>query len=129
MQPNADLTQLLGQNLLEGRALTISRDYGLMARPGARSYESREAGVEILVDDQDRVTTIVLHFSDDHGFKPFTGMIPGRGGTIGRRSSLWAALGRPASTTGTDEWPFPYFVMRAQYAADGEHLQRLILGR
>ncbi|MFF5077028.1 hypothetical protein ACFY36_08250 [Actinoplanes sp. NPDC000266] len=126
---NGDLTQLLGQNLLEGRALTTSREYGLMARPGARSYESRETGVEVLVDDDDRVTTVVLHFTGDHGFTPFSGMIPGRGGTIGRRSKLWAALGRPIAGGAEDEWPFPYFVMRAQYAPDGETLLRLVLGR
>ncbi|XVU22347.1 hypothetical protein ACQPZJ_34455 [Actinoplanes sp. CA-054009] len=129
MPPNGDLTQLLGQNLLEGRALTTSREYGLMARPGARAYESRETGVEVLVDDFDRVTTVVLHFTGDYGFTPFAGMIPGRGGTIGRRSKLWAALGRPIASGAEDEWPFPYFVMRAQYAPDGETLLRLVLGR
>ncbi|GAA0487982.1 hypothetical protein Ade02nite_12240 [Paractinoplanes deccanensis] len=129
MPTNGDLTQLLGHNLLEGRALATSREYGLMARPGARAYESREAGVEVLVDDADRVTTVVLHFTGDNGFKPFQGMIPGRGGTIGRRSKLWAALGRPVSSGDVDEWPFPSFVMRAQYAPDGETLLRLVLGR
>ncbi len=142
MQPNvvprSDLTQLLGQNLLEGQALTVSREYGLMATPGARTYESREHGVSVGVDEYDRVTRVVLHFDDRTGFRPFRGVIPGRGGTIGRRTSLWAALGRPTQSTdpdrtqhggAADEWAFPWFVMHAQYAPDGEHLLRLVLAR
>ncbi|WP_250002687.1 hypothetical protein [Actinoplanes sp. M2I2] len=144
MQPNvvprSDLTQLLGQNLLEGRALAVSREYGLMATQGARTYESRDHGVSVAVDEHDRVGRVVLHFNGDAGFRSFRGAIPGRGGTIARRSSLWAALGRPASSTDpdrsghnatgpADEWAFPWFVMHARYAADGETLLRLVLAR
>ncbi|WP_250037965.1 hypothetical protein [Paractinoplanes maris] len=142
MQPNvvprSDLTQLLGQNLLEGRALAVSREYGLMATQGARRYESRDHGVSLAVDEHDRVAWIMLHFTDDAGFQPYRGAIPGRGGTIARRTSLWAALGRPTTstdpdrthhdTTGpTDEWAFPWFVLHAQYAPDGETLLRVVL--
>ena len=137
--PASDLTRLLGQNLLEGHALAVSREYGLTATPGARTYESRDHGVEVAVDEFDRVAWVLLHFNGDAGFAPFRGAIPGRGGTIPRRSSLWAALGRPAQSTdptrtrhsadagATDEWVFPAFVMDAQYAPDGETLLRLVL--
>jgi hypothetical protein len=140
--PRGDLTRLLGRSLLEGPALEVCREYGLTARPGARLYESREHGVEVAVDEYDRVHAIRLHFGADGGFHPYPGAIPGRGGTIARRGSMWAALGRPAQSTdpfrdrgraGThgpaDEWQFPTFVMHAQYALDGEHLRWLTLGR
>ncbi|MBU2668483.1 hypothetical protein KOI35_33715 [Actinoplanes bogorensis] len=142
MQPNvvprSDLTQLLGQNLLEGQALAVSREYGLMATQGARTYESREFGVEVAVDEYDRVTWVVLHFHGDAGFQPYRGAIPGRGGTIARRNSLWAALGRPTQSTdpnrmghggAADEWVFPWFVMQAQYDNEGDHLLRMYLAR
>ncbi|MBM2621370.1 hypothetical protein JIG36_38295 [Actinoplanes sp. LDG1-06] len=142
MQPNvvprSDLTQLLGQNLLEGQALAVSREYGLMATQGARTYESREFGVRVAVDEYDTVSWVMLHFNGDSGFQAFRGAIPGRGGTIPRRSSLWAALGRPAQSTDpsrtgrgdvADEWVFPWFVMHAQYAPEGEMLLRLTLLR
>ncbi|MBL7258338.1 hypothetical protein [Paractinoplanes lichenicola] len=134
----ADVTQLLGQNLLEGPALAVSRAYGLMATQGARTYQSREFGVQVGVDDYDRVTWVMLHFNGDYGFQPYRGAIPGRGGTIARRSSLWASLGRPTQSTdpnrtnvagAADEWVFPWFVMHAQYADDGEMLLRLTLAR
>jgi hypothetical protein len=139
--PRSDLTRLLGQSLLEGHALEVCREYALAARPGARFYESREHGVEVAVDEYGRVIAIRLHFGGVGGFRPYPGAIPGRGGTIPRRSSMWAALGRPAQSTdpfrdrgsGThgpaDEWQFPTFVMHAQYALDGEHLRWLTLGR
>jgi hypothetical protein len=136
--PRSDLTRLLGQSLLEGHALEVSREYRLTARPGARFYESREYGVEVAVDEYGRVIAIRLHFGVDEGFRPYPGVIPGRGGRIARRSSMWAALGRPAQSTDpfresgdhgpADEWQFPTFVMHAQYALDGEHLRWLTLG-
>ncbi len=136
--PRSDLTRMLGQNLLEGPALAISREYGLKARPGARSYVSLEHGIEVTVDDQERVAWVMLHFHGDYGFRPYRGAIPGRGGSIARRSSLWAALGRPTCSNdpnrtqhegATDEWAFPWFVMHAQYGPDGETLLRLVLAR
>jgi hypothetical protein len=37
----SDLTLLLGRRLLEGRGLEVCREYRLVARAGARFYESR----------------------------------------------------------------------------------------
>jgi hypothetical protein len=85
-----------------------------------------DLGVEVAVDDENRVAWITLHFNGDQGFQPFRGEISGRGGTIPRRMSLWAALGRPWRSTGrqgaTDEWVFPGFMLQTQYEADDEGL-------
>jgi hypothetical protein len=83
---------------------------------------------------------IFLHFHGDAGFPPYPGPIPGRGGTIPKRSSLWVALGRPDQSTDpnrdrgeideygpSDQWRFPTFTMHALYARDNENLLRLTL--
>jgi hypothetical protein len=128
--PNSDLTLLLGQRLLEGRALDVCREYRLVARAGALFYENRELGVEVAVDQENRVAYVTLHFRGDMGFRPYQGVIPGRGGSIPRKMSLWAALGRPwRSSGGMDEWVFPGFMMQAQYEPDDDHLLRINLGR
>ena len=128
--PRSDLTLLLGQRLLEGHALEVCREYRLVARAGALFYENRDLGVEVAVDQQNRVTYVTLHFRGDMGFRPYQGVIPGRGGTIPTKMGLWAALGRPWRSAGRlDEWVFPGFVLQAQYEPDGDHLLRINLGR
>jgi hypothetical protein len=83
--PHSDLTLLLGQRLLEGHALEICREYALAARAGAQFYENRDLGVEVAVDQDNRVAYVTLHFRGDEGFRPYQGVIPGRGGTIPAR--------------------------------------------
>jgi hypothetical protein len=95
-------------------------------------------GVEVAADENGTVQAILLHFHGDVGFEPYPGTIPGRGGTIAKRGSLWAALGRPDYSTDpqrhelrgegpSDQWRFPTFTMHAQYATDGENLLQLTL--
>ncbi|NMO57666.1 hypothetical protein HH310_41685 [Actinoplanes sp. TBRC 11911] len=128
--PRSDLTQLLGQRLLEGHALEVCREYRLVARAGALFYENRDLGVEVAVDQENRVAYVTLHFRGDQGFRPYQGMLPGRGGTIAKKMSLWGALGRPwRSAGGVDEWVFPGFVMQAQYERDDDHVLRINIGR
>lgn len=138
--PRTDLTQLLGRSLAEPFVRNVCREFLLAPALGAgqiRVLQSVEMGVEVGTDDYGRVTAIVLHFHGDGGFAPYPGTIPGRGGTIAKRGSLWAALGRPDYSTdpdrhqqqgASDQWRFPTFLMHAQYALDGENLLRLTLG-
>jgi hypothetical protein len=130
---------LLGRSILEQYTQVVCREYGLVAMPGARVYQSRELGVELAVDDQGTVRVILLYFRGINGFGAYPGPIPGRAGTIAKRSHLWAALGRPDESTDpnreqhagefgpADQWRFPTFDMHAQYAVDGEALLRLTL--
>jgi hypothetical protein len=139
--PRTDLTQLLGRSIADPFALQICREYDLAPALGAgpaRSYQSPAFGVSLLADDPGTVTMIFLHFHGDAGFEPYPGVIPGRGGTIAKRSSLWVALGRPDQSTDphrdsageygpSDQWRFPTFTMHALYALDNENLLRLTL--
>lgn len=136
-----DVTQLLGRHLGDALAREICAEYSLSPSPGhgpARSYLSPSLGVSLLADDYGTVINIFLHFHGDLGFTPYPGPIPGRGGTIPKRSSLWVALGRPDQSTdpnrdkvneygASDQWRFPTFTMHALYALDNENLLRLTL--
>lgn len=138
-----DLTQLLGRNIVETFVQEICREYSLLPALGAgpaRTYQSASLGVSLLADDAGTVAMIFLHFHGDAGFSPYPGPIPGRGGTIPKRSSLWVALGRPDQSTDpnrdrgeideygpSDQWRFPTFTMHARYARDNENLLRLTL--
>jgi hypothetical protein len=138
-----DLTQLLGRNIVETFVQEVCREYALLPALGAgpaRSYQSTGAGVSLLADDEGTVVMIFLHFHGDAGFDPYAGTIPGRGGTIPKRSSLWVSLGRPDQSTDpnrdrgdvdeygpSDQWRFPTFTMHALYARDNENLLRLTL--
>src|ERR1044071_1508395 len=134
--PRTDLTHLLGLSLVEPYTREVLREYRLAPPLGAgpvRTLQSYEMGVELAADDYGTVYAIMLHFHGDGGFEPYPGTIPGRGGTIAKRGSLWAALGRPDHSTDpdrhehrgevgpADQWRFPTFVMHAQYAVDGEN--------
>jgi hypothetical protein len=137
----SDVTQLLGRNLADPFARDICREYALLPALGAgpaRSYQSPSLGVSLLTDEHGTVLTIFLHFHGDLDFQAYPGTIPGRGGTIPKRSSLWAALGRPDQSTdphrdriteygASDQWRFPAFTMHALYALDNEDLLRLTL--
>jgi hypothetical protein len=137
----ADVTQVLGRNLSDPFAQEICREYALLPALGAgpaRSYQSPSLGVSLLADDYGTVINIFLHFHGDLDFQPYRGPIPGRGGTIPKRSSLWVALGRPDQSTdpnrdrineygASDQWRFPTFTMHALYALDNENLLRLTL--
>jgi hypothetical protein len=139
--PRVDVTQLLGRNLADPFAQEICREYALVPALGAgpaRSYQSPSLGVSLLADDYGTVINIFLHFHGDLDFQPYAGSIPGRGGTIPKRSSLWVALGRPDQSTdpnrdrineygASDQWRFPTFTMHALYALDNEDLLRLTL--
>jgi len=139
--PRTDVTQLLGRHLGDPFAQDICREYALLPALGAgraRSYQSPSLGVSLLADDYGTVINIFLHFHGDLDFEPYTGAIPGRGGTIPKRSSLWVALGRPDQSTdpnrdrvneygASDQWRFPTFTMHALYALDNEDLLRLTL--
>jgi hypothetical protein len=139
--PRTDLTQLLGRAVADPFAQEICREYSLLPALGAgpaHSYQSPSLGVSLLADDRGMVAMIFLHFHGDAGFEPYPGAIPGRGGTIPKRSSLWVALGRPDHSTDphrdtadeygpSDQWRFPTFTMHALYALDNENLLRLTL--
>jgi len=136
-----DVTQLLGRHLSDPFAQHICQEYALLPALGAgtaRSYQSPSLGVSLLADDYGTVLNIFLHFHGDLDFQPYPGPIPGRGGTIAKRSSLWVALGRPDQSTdpnrdrvneygASDQWRFPTFTMHALYALDNEDLLRLTL--
>lgn len=139
--PRTDLTQLLGRSIADPFAQAICQEYGLLPALGAgpaRSFQAPSLGVSMVVDDLGVITMIFLHFHGDAGFEPYPGAIPGRGGTIPKRSSLWVALGRPDQSTdpnrdraneygASDQWRFPTFTMHALYATDNENLLRLTL--
>ncbi|MFF5290831.1 hypothetical protein [Paractinoplanes globisporus] len=139
--PRTDVTQLLGRHLGEPLTQDICREYSLSPALGAgpaRSYQAPSLGVSLLADDYGTIINIFLHFHGDLGFTPYPGPIPGRGGTIPKRSSLWVALGRPDQSTdpnrdrvneygASDQWRFPTFTMHALYALDNEDLLRLTL--
>jgi hypothetical protein len=142
----SDLSQLLGGTVLEARVQRICQEYGLVppdGRPGgfglSRSYLARSAGVEIKANTHGMVTAVFLHFHGDDGFESYEGEIPGCGGTAATRASLWAELGHPAESGDPyrerflgefgpwDRWVLPRLQLRAQYALDGDTLQRVTL--
>jgi hypothetical protein len=142
----SDLTLLLGRTVLEARVQQICREYGLVPRSGpavgsglSRSYLARESGVEIAADAHGTVTTVFLHFHGDDGFASFTGEIPGGGGSVPRRTHVWAMLGHPEEQGDPyrdrflgdygpwDRWVLAGFVLHAQYGVDGERLERATL--
>ena len=139
--PRTDLTQLLGRSMADPFAQALCQEYGLLPALGAgpaRSYQSPQHGVSMVADELGTVAMIFLHFHGDADFQPYGGVIPGRGGTIPKRSSLWVALGRPDQSTdpnrdrvneygASDQWRFPTFTMHALYALDNENLLRLTL--
>lgn len=141
-----DLTELLGRTVLEARVQQVCREYGLIPRSGpsvgsglSRAYLSRGAGVELAADAHGVVTTVFLHFHGDDGFSSFQGEIPGGGGTVPRRAHLRAALGHPDERGDPyrdrflgdygpwDRWLLGGFALHAQYATDGERLDRITL--
>ncbi|GAA2628138.1 hypothetical protein [Paractinoplanes durhamensis] len=122
-----DVTQLLGRNLADQFTQEVCREYAMVALPGGRHCQSAELGVSLGADELGTVVAIALHFHGDNGFRPYPGTIPGRGGTIPKRGSLHAALGRPDPGQPFDQWRFPTFTMYALYAADNENLMRLTL--
>ena len=141
-----DLTVLLGRSVLEARVQEICREYGLIPRSGtaagsglSRSYRSRDTGVEIAADAHGTVTTIFLHFHGDDGFITYQGEIPGGGGSVARRTHMWAMLGRPDETGDPyrdrflgeygpwDKWILAGFTLHAQFAPDAETLDRVTL--
>jgi hypothetical protein len=142
----SDLTGLLGRSVLEAATQEICREYGLLPNFGAafgsglsRSYQSRDHGVELAADAHGTIATVFLHFHGDDGYRSYQGEIPGDGGFVGRRSNLWAALGHPVQSGEPhrerflgdqgpwDRWQLAACQMHAQYALDGETLQRLTL--
>jgi hypothetical protein len=139
--PRTDLTQLLGRHVTDPFTRSVCEEYSLLPALGAgpaRSFQAPSFGVSMLADDLGTVAMIFLHFHGDAGFEPYRGVIPGRGGTIGKRGSLWVALGRPDHSTDphrdrndeygpSDQWRFPTFTMHARYALDNENLLRLTL--
>jgi hypothetical protein len=141
-----DLTALLGRTVLEARVQQICREYGLIPRSGAavgsglsRSYLARAAGVEIAADTHGVITTVFLHFHGDDGFASYSGEIPGGAGSVPRRPHLWAMLGRPDDQGAPyrdrflgdygpwDRWVLAGFALHAQFATDGERLDRVTL--
>jgi hypothetical protein len=141
-----DLTMLLGRTVLEARVQQVCQEYGLLPRSGeavgsglSRSYESRAAGVELAADAYGLVTTVFLHFGGDDGFASFTGEIPGGAGSVARRTHLRAMLGHPDEQGDPyrdrylgdygpwDRWVLAGFVLHAQFAVDGERLERVTL--
>lgn len=141
-----DLTVLLGRSVLEARVQQICREYGLIPRSGAaagsglsRSYLARDTGVEITADAHGTVTTIFLHFHGDDGFITYQGEIPGGGGSVARRTHMWAMLGPPDETGDPyrdrflgeygpwDKWILAGFTLHAQFAPDAENLDRVTL--
>ncbi|RSM51917.1 hypothetical protein DMB66_40830 [Actinoplanes sp. ATCC 53533] len=141
-----DLTELLGRTVLEARVQQVCREYGLIPRSGAavgsglsRSYLSRDAGVELAADAHGTVTTVFLHFHGDDGFTSFQGEIPGGAGRVPRRTHLREALGHPDEQGDPyhdrflgdygpwDRWTLAGFALHAQFAADGERLERITL--
>ena len=141
-----DLTMLLGRSVLEARVQQICREYGLIPRSGAaagsglsRSYRARDTGVEIAADAHGTVTTIFLHFHGDDGFITYQGEIPGGGGSVARRTHMWAMLGPPDETGDPyrdrflgeygpwDKWVLAGFTLHAQFAPDAETLDRVTL--
>jgi hypothetical protein len=142
----SDLTMLLGRTVLETRVQQVCREYGLIPRSGeavgsglSRSYLSRGAGVELAADAHGMVTTVFLHFHGDDGFTSYQGEIPGGAGSIPRRTHLWATLGQPDEQGDPyrdrflgdygpwDRWLLPGYALHAQYAVDGECLERVTL--
>ncbi len=142
----ADLTEVLGRTVLEARVQRICREYGLIPRSGAavgsglsRSYLSRDAGVELAADAHGLVTTVFLHFHGDDGFTSFQGEIPGGAGSVPRRTRLREMLGHPDEQGDPyrdrflgdygpwDRWTLPGFALHAQFAVDGERLERVTL--
>jgi hypothetical protein len=141
-----DLAMLLGRTVLEARVQRVCQEYGLLPRTGAavgsglsRSYLSRAAGVELAADTHGMVTTVLLHFHGDDGFTSFEGEIPGGAGSVPRRTYLRAMLGRPDGQGAGyrdrylgafgpwDRWVLAGFALRAQFAVDAEHLERVTL--
>lgn len=141
-----DLTMLLGRSVLGAQVQDICREYALLPRFGAavgsglsRSYQSRDLGVELAADECGTITTIFLHFHGDDGYRPYQGDIPGGGGAARRRTNLRATLGRPVRSGDPgrerflgeygpwDLWQLASGQLKAQYALDGETLQRLTL--
>jgi hypothetical protein len=141
-----DLAGLLGRSVLEAWVQQVCREYGLIPRTGAavgsglsRAYLARDAGVELAADAHGTVIAVFLHLQGDDGFASYTGEIPVVGGTFPRRASLWAALGRPCASADpyrdpflgaygpSDTWPFPQFVLDAQFDLDGDYLHRVTL--
>jgi hypothetical protein len=139
VQPaRSDLTRLLGRTVLEARVQQTCREWGLVPYQGrglSRSYLAREVGVELAADAQGVVTAIFLHYDGDDGFRPFTSEVPGAGAAIGRRTQLWATLGRPWESVDpflgdygpSDTWLLSRFVLNARYSPDAEHVQRITL--
>jgi hypothetical protein len=137
--PRTDLTLLLGRNIDDPFTREICREFGLRPAGSALSYQAPALGVSMVADELGTIATIYLHFNGDVGFAGYPGVIPGRGGTIAKRSSLWVALGRPDQSTdprrdhgadqagASDQWRFPTFTMHALYAVDNENLMRLTL--
>ena len=141
----SDLTLLLGRTVLEARVQQICQEYGLIPRSGSvgsglsRAYLARDAGVELAADAHGMITTVFLHFHGDDGFTSFAGEIPGGAGSVPRRSHLWAMLGHPGEQGEGyhdrylgdygpwDRWLLPGLALHAQYAVDGESLERVTL--
>lgn len=141
-----DLTMLLGRSVLDPSVQRICREYGLLPASGtaagpllSRSYLSRDAGVELAADTHGTVTTVFLHFHGDDGFQPFRGEIPGGAGSVPTRAYLWAMLGAPdvqgdpyhdrflGDYGPWDRWVLAGFALHAQFAMDGESLDRVTL--
>jgi hypothetical protein len=132
--------ELLGRSLLAARTQQLCRAYGLEAQGAlSRSYSARDRGLEIAADAHGTVTAVFLHFHGDDGFASWTGEIPGGAGPVPRRAALWAALGRPGESGDPyrdrflgdygpwDRWELTACTLRAQYALDGEHVDRITL--
>jgi hypothetical protein len=142
----SDLAQLLGRTVLEARVQRICREYGLLPPDGnpdgfglSRVYLARGSGVELAANTHGIVTKVFLHFHGDDGFESYAGEIPGCGGAVPSRASLWAELGHPAESGDPyrerflgdfgpwDRWVLPGLQLRAQYALDGDSVQRITL--
>jgi hypothetical protein len=141
-----DLTTLLGRNVLDARVQRICQEYGLIPRSDtaaaswlSRSYLSRDAGVELAANAHGTVTAVFLHFHGDDGFQSFQGEIPGGAGSVPTRAHLWAMLGAPDEQGDPyhdrflgdygpwDRWVLAGFALHAQFATDGESLDRVTL--
>jgi hypothetical protein len=141
-----DLTVLLGRSVREARVQRICRQYGLIPDSGtaadafpSRSYLSRGAGVELAADTHGTVTAVFLHFHGDDGFQSFRGEIPGGAGSVPCRAHLRAMLGAPDEQGDPyhdrflgdygpwDRWVLAGFALHAQFAMDGESLDRVTL--
>jgi hypothetical protein len=136
VQPSRpDLTVLLGRTVLEARVQQVCREWSLVPYAGSglsRSYLSRDLGVELAADPHGVVTAIFLHFDSTPAY---AGEIPGTGAALGRRTQLWAVLGRPWESVDpflgdygpSDSWLLPGFVLNARYTPDADLLQRITL--